>query len=424
MIDALDEQARQILTTNDRGTYTVPTDGLYPYQWNWDSAFAAFGFASFDIDRAWLELHTLFSGQWDNGMVPHIIFHQVDEGYFPGPDVWGTNKTPLSSGISQPPVAATFMRKIYETNPTTGRENAPKLFDKLVDWHRWFHINRCETGAAVITHPWEAGRDNAPDWDDAMAAIDVSNVKPYKRRDTSHVDPHMRPTKYDYDRYIALVDFARENDWDQDIIRRDSPFRVADPTMTFILLRANRDLKWLAEQLGKDSAEIESWISHLEKGTETLWNEELGAYDSIDLRSGKFANSLSCASFLCWYGGVSKPQMLSQLDIIFDEAKYSVPSYSPSGSQFDPKRYWRGPVWGVVNTLIGMGLEDMGYKKQAERVRQDTATLIEKNGFAEYYDPFDGTAAGGGTFTWTAAIWLSWASPNAKKPQTTEHNNG
>lgn len=415
MIDKLDAQAREILRQNDRGGYTVPTDGLYPYQWNWDSAFAAFGFANFDIERAWQEFHSLFSGQWENGMVPHIIFHQEDKGYFPGPDVWGTNKNPLSSGISQPPIAATFVRKIYETDPEAGREHANILFSKLADWHRWFHINRCETGAAVITHPWEAGRDNAPDWDGAMEAIDVSKVQPYVRRDTSHVDPQMRPTKYDYDRYISLVDFARENDWDQDIIRDKGAFRVADPTMTFILLRANRDLLWLATQLGKPIDEIQSWIDHLEMGVKTLWNEDLGAYDSLDLKSGKFANSLSCASFLCWYGGVENSKMVEQLDLVFSQAKYSVPSYSPAGEKFNAKRYWRGPVWGVVNTLIGMGLEDCGLSTHAARVRSDTVDLIKNNGFAEYYDPFDGTAAGGGTFSWTAAIWLSWASPNAKE---------
>ena len=415
MIDKLDAQAREILCQNDRGGYTVPTDGLYPYQWNWDSAFAAFGFANFDIERAWQEFHSLFSGQWENGMVPHIIFHQEDKGYFPGPDVWGTNKSPLSSGISQPPVAATFVRKIYESDPKAGREHAAILFEKLADWHRWFHVNRCETGAAVITHPWEAGRDNAPDWDGAMEAIDVSKVQPYVRRDTSHVDPEMRPTKYDYDRYISLVDFARENDWNQDIIRDEGAFRVADPTMTFILLRANRDLLWLAKQLNKPIDEIQSWVDHLETGVKTLWNEELGAYDSLDLKSGKFANSLSCASFLCWYGGIENSKMVEQLDLIFSQTKYSVPSYSPMGEKFNAKRYWRGPVWGVVNTLIGMGLEDCGLNAHAQRVRSDTVELIKNNGFAEYYDPFDGSAAGGGTFSWTAAIWLSWASPNAKE---------
>ena len=97
---ALDEQARAILRGNDRGGYTVPTAGLYPYQWNWDSAFAAWGFAQFDIDRAWLEMETLFSGQWPSGMVPHILFHRPDPGYFPGPDVWGADRGPIpSSGI-------------------------------------------------------------------------------------------------------------------------------------------------------------------------------------------------------------------------------------------------------------------------------------------------------------------------------------
>ena len=41
--DARDDEARAILARNDRGRYTIPTSGLYPYQWNWDSAFAAVG---------------------------------------------------------------------------------------------------------------------------------------------------------------------------------------------------------------------------------------------------------------------------------------------------------------------------------------------------------------------------------------------
>src|SRR6056297_3443005 len=96
---ALDEQARAILRGNDRGDYTVPTAGLYPYQWNWDSAFAAWGFSTFDIDRAWTELETLFSAQWPDGMAPHIVFWKPDPGYFPGPDVWGAPHEPASSGI-------------------------------------------------------------------------------------------------------------------------------------------------------------------------------------------------------------------------------------------------------------------------------------------------------------------------------------
>ena len=49
---ALDLLARETLARNDRGGYTVPNAAVYPFQWNWDSAFVAMGFASFDEDRA------------------------------------------------------------------------------------------------------------------------------------------------------------------------------------------------------------------------------------------------------------------------------------------------------------------------------------------------------------------------------------
>ena len=130
----LDTEARAILRGNDRGGYTVPTHGLYPYQWNWDSVFAALGFAEHDLDRAWTEIETLLSGQWPNGMIPHILFHQIDPGYFPGPDIWaGTGPLP-SSGISQPPIAATFVRWLLAQNPEAAAR-AKALFPGLITSH-------------------------------------------------------------------------------------------------------------------------------------------------------------------------------------------------------------------------------------------------------------------------------------------------
>jgi len=410
----LDEQARAIMRGNDRGKYTMPTEGLYPYQWNWDSAFAAFGFSTFDLGRAWVELETLFTGQWDNGMVPHIIFHEASDGYFPGPDVWATGQTPPTSGISQPPVAATFTRAIFERDPEFGRNHLKELFPKLLAWHRWFIECRNENGVIVVSHPWESGRDNAPDWDEAMANIDTSNVGEYTRNDTGHVDPHMRPNQLDYDRYMAIVYAGRDCGWDEIEITRNGPFRVADPGMTFILLRANRDLLAIAQELGEDIAEIQSWIQLIETGVQQLWNPEIRAYDSLDIRTGNFAGSTSSMSFLCWYAGINDTTALAEFDRIADAANFALPSHDPESDRFEPFRYWRGPTWGIVNTLIGMGLAEMGHTKQADKLREDTAKLIEQSGFAEYFNPIDGSPAGGMNFTWTAAIWLAWASPTLK----------
>ena len=405
----LDAQARDILRMNDRGTYTIPTKGLYPYQWNWDSAFAALGFADFDIDRAWTEFDTLLSGQWDSGMVPHILFHEQDPGYFPGPDVWGCNGPIPSSGITQPPIAATMARLVLEKNPEVGLQRVAPLYDKLLAWHRWFIDCRLDNGAVCIIHPWEAGRDNAPDWDGPMAGINPEGVGEYVRRDTSHVDSAMRPTSYDYDRYIWLVQLGRSNDWNDAAIKEKSPFRVAEPGMTFTLLRAHRDLAIIGKALGKDVSEFENEIAVLEGGAKSLWNGDLGAYDSRDTVSNTWSNSISNASFLCWYAGLDSEDMRAVFARIMKQVKYGLPSLDPSNEKFDSKRYWRGPVWGIMNLLIGMGMEE---KRLPEglALRQNTADLIKTHGFAEYFDPLDGSPAGGQSFTWTAAVWLSWAS--------------
>jgi len=412
-IAALDRRAREILGENDRGGYTVPTAGLYPFQWNWDSAFAALGFATFDLPRAWTELETLLGGRWPNGMVPHIVFHRPDEGYFPGPDVWGTNRTPPTSGITQPPVAASAVRELLARDGPAGESRAAALYRPLLDWHRWFMRWRLEDGVLCITHPWESGRDNAPDWDAAMASVDGSAIAPYTRRDTGHVDPSMRPTEADYDRYVALVEFGREHAWDETVIRAEGPLRVADPTMTFVLLRAHRDLAAVGRVLGEDTAEIDSWIRTLEAGVPTLWNETTAAFDARDVRTGELAGSLSNASFLAWWGGVDEPRLLATLDRVLAATPHAVPSHPPWSARFDRTRYWRGPVWAVMNRLIATGLAEHGHRAQARAIRRSTRELIREHGFAEYFDPVDGTPAGGDAFTWTAAVWLEWASPTA-----------
>ena len=168
----------------------------------------------------------------------------------------------------------------------------------------------------------------------------------------------------------------------------------------------------LGRSLGRDVSTIEGQIAKLESGAQTLWNETLGCYDSRDTRTGEWANSISNASFLCWYGGLPAPQMRAVLTHVLEGVTYGVPSFTPHDPKFEAKRYWRGPVWAVMNMLIGMGLDEMDLP-EGQVLREGTADLITKHGFSEYFDPLDGSPAGGGTFTWTAAVWLGWASPDA-----------
>lgn len=417
MTQHLDQQAREILKRNDRGGYTVPTHGLYPFQWNWDSAFVALGFAEFDRDRAWQEIETLVSAQWDDGMIPHIVFHQDDDGYFPGPTVWATGRTPATSGITQPPVLATIVRKLWEdegADPAHPRMRA--LYAACLKSHRWFHEYRdpLGNGLVMVTHNWETGRDNSSEWDDALARVDTSKVGTYTRRDTGHVDAEMRPKQHEYDRYLAILQFGRATGWNHREIADCGPFRMVDVGMSMELLRANRDLLAMAEAIGDGAAaaELRGRIALSERGIDWLWNEEAGAYCSRDATTHESSGLVTNASFLAFYADVGSAaqrlRLLAALERIAGSATYLLPSLEAGSRAYDHKRYWRGPVWLVVSYMVAQGLAEQGHHDWAERIRADSAKLIETSGFYESFSPETGEGSGGPDFSWTAAMWLAW----------------
>ena len=57
MKKSLLEQAKNVLDNNFQlGGFTIPSKGLYPFQWKWDSGFISIGYAHYDIDKAKKEL--------------------------------------------------------------------------------------------------------------------------------------------------------------------------------------------------------------------------------------------------------------------------------------------------------------------------------------------------------------------------------
>lgn len=427
MTKELDARAAAILRGNSREgdgeSFTIPAARHYPFQWNWDSAFTALGLATFDIDRAWQELESLTGGQAGDGMIPHIIFRQDDADYFPGPRVWQARggRHPVS-GISQPPVLASVARTLAMREGEPGLRRAGELFPKILRWHRWWERARKVEGCPVVctVHPWETGRDNSPDWHAGLAAMTVDpELEPYRRMDTEHAEPAERPTGAEYDKYLTIVKFGREHGWRQDILTRDGPFLMADPGIFFILLRAERDLLWLARRLGRDgdATEIEARIEAAQQGADYLWNREMQAFCARDVRSGEFAHGFSSASALCFYAGVGNAEQrqatLQHMHRIAQETRFAQPSWDPDAAHFDRRRYWCGPVWCQMNYLIATGLSEQGETELAEKLRDDLRRLVEQSGFYECYDPLSGAGCLSADFSWTAALWLAWASPSA-----------
>src|SRR3954463_2073927 len=69
---------RQNWVVGERGetrfAYTEPSPGRYPWQWYWDSCFAAIVWRRYEPTRARAELESLLAAQRPDGFVGHTIF--------------------------------------------------------------------------------------------------------------------------------------------------------------------------------------------------------------------------------------------------------------------------------------------------------------------------------------------------------------
>ena len=413
----LAEQALATLRTNDYGDYAVPTKGLYPFQWNWDSATHALGWqAAGEEQRAWREIRTLLASTWDNGLLPHIIFHKQAPTYFPGPGEWGVERTPQTSSISQPPLVGYVARELYSNSKDKpyALEQLRELYPALVRHIRWWFNARWDADLNLVfmVHPWESGRDNSPVYDEPLKTVSAVS-REYTRRDTSAVDASERPHKYEYDRYMYLVEFYKRVKFDSDVIRRDSPYKVCDAGINAILARSSAATLQIAEVLGEPVPDdVARRLEELKGGFENLWSDKLQTYCGYDVVAGKFLEVPAVEGFFAMFGKIAPPEKAEKLNAEINRwlnlTEYGIAVVAPDSPLYEPRRYWRGPVWVIVNWLIATGLGEYGYRDTAERLRDSSTRLIDKHGFAEYYDPRDGTPCGGRNFSWPAALALHW----------------
>ena len=410
--------ARAILRANDLGGYTVPTKGLYPFQWNWDSAITALGWLTFDEARAWREARAMFRGQWDNGMLPHILFHDRSESYFPGPEVWGAKSAIPSSTISQPPVWAIAVNLMLRRSNAgaPARAEARALLPRLIDYHHWWYRDRDlgDTGLVESYHPWESGMDNSPAWDEPLARVPPVEWD-YRRRDLSHVDRKQRPSRREYDRYLHLIEFLKKNEFEPRRLSAASPYRVIDIGTVSILYRATRDLIALCREFALEAevAQLERELARTGAAVGRCWSGEHRCFLNRDKISEAPLRERTTAALLPLFGRLADAAqagaMASLVEEWLDASDFSLASTHPESPRYEPQRYWRGPVWLHINWMIADGLRAYGYDELAERVKIESRKCVEAaGGYFEYFNSATGRGCGGGDFSWTAAVALFW----------------
>lgn len=407
-------RALAVLEANHRDGYTVPAQGLYPYQWCWDSGPIALGWAAAGRwDNAWSELERLLSAQWPSGLVPHIVFWSQDDTYFPGPEVWATGRNPPTTGLTQPPLPATAAARLFTADPDRQRAAAAirSLWPRLMAWLAWIErARRGPHGACVVVHPWESGMDNSPSWDQPLSKVSEATDEQIERRDTATVAASERPSTREYRQYLGIVEGLRASGWDTERQAADSPFAVEEPSFTAITAQAATELVAVGAAADLDASQAKRLAESARAGLAALWDDELGWFRPFDLRGQTPIGPATSSGLVAVHAGITETRqrrMLQRVDSWRQAVPVPIPTTDPGAASFDPIRYWRGPVWVLVNWLVADGLSRSGQSDRAAALGAGTRALVE-GGFTEYYDPRNSAGIGGQGFSWSAALTLAW----------------
>ncbi|MEG3629728.1 MGH1-like glycoside hydrolase domain-containing protein [Streptomyces poriticola] len=418
-------RAARVLADNWTGGSTVPSRGLYPHQWSWDSAFIAIGLRHLSPLRAQTELETLLAAQWRDGRIPHIVFNpSVPLGaYFPSPDFWrsstagraaGAPLTVQTSGIVQPPVHALAAWLVHRADPGLSRARGflAGVYPRLAAWHRYL-LHRRDLGGgslASVVHPWEQGMDNSPCWDAPLSRVTPAPARSFRRADLTHGAEGDRPTDLDYGRYVRLAADYRDGGYADGA----GAFAVEDPAFNALLIASEQALARIAGELGATGTARHARAERLTAALiDRLWDPAAGMFLCRDVRGGALIPERGVSGLVPLLLPTLPREVTAALVRTLTGPHFGlgggtrlVPSYDLLGESFDPHRYWRGPAWFNTGWLLERGLRTHGERARADALRAAVVELADASGYAEYVDPYTGEPCGAAGFGWTAALAL------------------
>lgn len=353
-------------------SYTQPSPGRYPWQWYWDSCFAAIVWRRFEPERARAELESLLEAQRPDGFIGHTIFWRSRVSLlrllFYNVQSWRAMQTETI----QPPLLAWAWR-IAVGDP---REE-PRIAAQV----DWLAANRDLDGDGLlwIVQPDESGLDASPKFEPVWG-----------RRANGRIG------------FPLLVQRNRRLGFDARRIRERG-----GPVLCEVLVNTLWSLSLQA--LGRDSATPAL--------VERLWDEQCGLFLDEAQPGGARPRVLTWAA-LAPLALPDLPEAIGRRLVeehLLDPGEFltavappsvaaSEPSYEPDGGRGPIRRYWRGPTWVNSAWLVWLGLRRLGFEREAERLASGVVGAVAREGLREYYDPRDGTGLGARDFAWSALV--------------------
>jgi hypothetical protein len=374
------ELAERVLRANWRSgerqgvpyAYTSPSPHRYPWQWYWDSCFAAIVWRRFDPQRSRAELETLLRAQGEDGFIGHTIFWDRPVSFprlaFYNVPRWDS----FSTATIQPPLLAWAWRIAV---------GDPAAEPRIAAQAEWLLANRDLEGDRLlwIVQPDESGLDASPKFDPvwgwhANARIGFPLLVRRNRRlgfDARRVlgagGPVLCEVVTNVLWGLALLALGRRSItpalvqrlWDADhgLFLDEAQPSGARPAVSTIASLAPLALPDLPEEIGRRLVE-----EHL-------------------LDPGRY------------WTPVAPPSVSAQ-----------EPTYEPGGGRGLVRRYWRGPTWVNTAWLVWLGLCRLGYQEAADQLMGGLTAAVTREGLSEYYDPRDGRGLGAPDFAWSSLI--------------------
>lgn len=370
-------------------TYTVPSPISYPFQWFWDSCFHAIILSYFDTDTAKKELLALGSKQFKNGMIPHMIYWE-DPRKFKFPLIpWGKHRT---SSIVQPPLLAYAVWAVYKKDPD--KAFLVKMLPVIHGLHHYFLTIRdpYKHHLAGLVNPDESGEDNSPRFDAVL------KLKPKQSIDAN------------FHRRLILIDRYRIQQFR--IKRHMAKFMwVRDVPTNAILVNSLIHESLIADELSKPEMSAKAWrrSEQVAKAMRKYMLEDGIMYSTMGLNYHHIEVN-TWAIFAPLFANILTPleaqkivskHLLSKKEY---NTTYGVPTVAANDPSFDPSGFWRGPIWISTNWFIYNGLLNYGFKEEANKILNDTLSLIKKHGLREQYNPITGEPMGAENFTWGGLV--------------------
>lgn len=328
--------------------------------WAWDSWRFSAAMASFFPELAKDNIRVMFDYQQPDGMVIDCIYPDASEN---------------NARDSKPPLAAWAVNEVYEH---TGDVNfLREMYPKLLKYHKWWYEKRdhdknhiCEFGSVDGTleaAAWESGMDNAIRFDGTQM---LRNADDAYSTDQESVDLNA----YLSLEYTLLQKFAQV---------LGEPFDLPD----------YRGL-------------VADYFFDQKDGF--FYDRRLNAERSYVREAG-------CEGYIPFWANIaSKQQFAKARKLLDNKKKFSTyipfPTIAADNPKYDPKGYWRGPIW-LDQTYYGIkAYRNYGEHKKADaytdQVFQRLQGISAGTPIYENYDTHTGKPMQASHFSWSASCLL------------------